>query len=364
MQERYLTSYEALCAGLRAQDDEAIEASIYLLQTAHYASRSQIVNFVAELEQHTACTILGAWFDAPWPAQSAAWWVLAYNERLRPPIAEELRRLLTPFDRVQQDLHPHVAVQCAGWLYEHVVHVGAHNAACPARVIDILHAWRTDADPQCALSSLQTLLALEVPVTRVDAAQVIADAVDAKIDAADVIGMRCGFLESAERLTEQVLRSGPWADLAVQAFVQILPDVARKRFEKISLRWRLVPQDREIHVATILAAHGDAEALAWLQRACQTRDPRRRAIAWAGRVRAMSRSSDTDARKRLGNLLLREPESVRSWVLSTLDPSCPMQREWLEQARHYGTEEERIAVADALRAYALRRPLVPDAPPD
>lgn len=364
MQERYLTSYEALCAGLRAQDASAIEASIYLLQSAHYSSRSQIVTFVGELDKHSADVILRAWFDAPWPAQSAAWWVLAYNERLHPPMAQRLRQALQPMQRIARDVHPDVAVQCAGWLYEYVVHVGLPNVEYPQAVVETLRAWCEDDDAQCALSSLQTLLALEIPVARTTAARVIAQAVDAGIDDADVLGMRCGFIESAERLTEQVLRGGPWADLAVQAFVQILPNAARKRFETVSLRWRLLPQDREVHVATILAAHGDADALAWLQRACQTRDPRRRAVAWAGRVRAMSRSSDMASQERLGKLLLREPESVRAWVLSTLDPSCAMQRQWLEQARQYGTEEERIAVEDALRAYALRRPLVPDAHTD
>lgn len=361
MNARYLTSYEALSEGLRASDAQAIDASIHLLQSAHYESRSRVVTLIGDIDVEQSTPVLERWFQAPWPAQTAAWWVLSYTERLRPPNAKILRETLDPFARIDESLHPSVAVQVAGWVYEYVLHAAKHTVQIPATVEQALRAWLNAKNPQLALSSLQTLLVMNVQVPRTQAAQVIALAADAGMADADKIGMRCGFLESADRLADQVLTDGPWSDVAVRAFVQALPENARQRFESVSLRWRVSPQDREIHVATILAAHGNSKAHAWLKRACNVRDPRRRALAWAGRVRALCRDQSQEQRAKVGKQLLRESESVRAWVISTLDPSCPMQRQWLAQASEYGTNEERAAVRDAMRAYALRRPLVPDA---
>lgn len=361
MQERYLISYEALAEGLDEGDAHAIDASIHLLQSAHYESRSRVVTLVGDFEVEQSVPVLERWFDAPWPAQTAAWWVLSYNERLTPSKAGALREALDPLSRIDASVHESVAVQMAGWVYEYVMHTPTERVQIPQTVEETLRIWLDSSHPQLALSSLQTLLTMGAAVTRTDAAPVIALAENANIAGVDRIGMRCGFLESAERLADQVLNDGPWSDLAVRAFVQALPDNARERFESVRLPRRLVAQDREIHSATILAAHGDSNARDWLEKACKIRDPRRRALAWAGRIRALCRAEDEEQRAKVGKQLLRESEAVRAWVISTLDPACPMQRQWLEQASKYGTDEERAAVRDALRAYARRRPLVPDA---
>lgn len=361
MEQRYLTSYEALAAGLQELDVAAIDAASHLLQSAHYESRSRVVIFVGDAEPAVSIPVLERWFDAPWQVQIAAWWVLSYNERLTPSKAKVLREALTPLSRIKADVHEDVAVQVAGWVYEYVLHAARTTPTVPASVEKTLRLWLKSTHPQLALSSLQTLLIMRVQVPRPEAAQVIANAADAGIAEADVIGMRCGFLESADRLADQVFEEGPWCHIAVEAFVQALPDNARTRFEAVSLRWHLPARDRDIHVATILSAHGDREARSWLQKACKARATRRRAIAWAGHIRALRRVNDEDAMRAVGKMLLREREAVRAWVISTLNPACAIQREWLDQARQYGTPEERLAVRDAMHAYALRRPLVPHA---
>lgn len=359
MHERYLTSYEALCAGLTALDQQAIDASIYLLEHAHYQSRSQIVTFVGDLAAETTHPIVYAWLHASWTAQHAAWWVLAYIERLYPPKADQLRDTIDPLAQIHPDLHAHVGTQVAAWLYAWLTHARAPVQTLPNPVTQTLTSWLRAEHPERALSSLQALLALGADISRTDAARAVAHAIDANIEEADLLGMQCGFIESAERLATQVLQGGPWADIAVQAFVQILPEEAEKRFDAVNLPRRGAPRDRDIQVATIRAAHGDESASKWLANACKTKDLRRRSIAWSGRVRAVSRNLDIQKQHALGKLLLREPESVRAWVISTLDPSCPTQRAWLEQARDYGTEEEKTAVKDALRSALSHRPLVP-----
>lgn len=360
MKERYLISFDALRDGLQERDPDALDASIYLLEHAHYQSRSQIVLFVATRDAPALEEILRAWLKGPWPAQSAAWWTLAYNARRAPDLADAIDAALSPYDLIQRDAHEHVGVQICAWLYERLVHGQISPKDVDARIVDILHSWLQADHPQRALSSLQALLALNAKVSRQDAARAVAHAEDAGIEDADVIGLRCGFLESAERLVHHVLTEGPWADLAEQAFVQMLPETARAQLESVPLRRRGAPRERDIRVATILAAHGDNGALQWLETACTARDTRRRALAWAGRVRALRDPHQQEALKHVGKLLLREPEHVRAWVLSTLDPQCPIQRRWLDQGREYGTEEEKSAVEDAMRTYLYKRPLIPD----
>lgn len=365
MKERYLTSFDALQNGLQERDPKAIEASIYLLQHAHYQSRSQIVLFVASRDAPALEEILRAWLQSPWPAQSAAWWTLAYNARRNPHLAEKTHAALSTYNLIQHDVHEHVGVQICAWIYERLAHAQINPQNIPPHVADILTQWLQADHPQRALSSLQALLATQTHVSRHDAARAIARAINAGIEEADVIGLRCGFIESAERLAQQVLTDGPWADLAEQAFTQTLPDIARERLAAVPLRRSRAPQERNIRVATILAAHGDESAMKWLKTACTTKDTRRRALAWAGRVRALQEASKKEANQQeilrnVGKLLLREPEQVRAWVLSTLDPQCPIQRQWLDQAKEYGTEEEKSAVEDAMRAYLYKRPLIPD----
>lgn|GEM_PF-5787234 len=359
MQERYLTSYEALCAGLTALDSNAIDASIYLLEHAHYHSRSKITTFVLDAPTHIASHILNAWLQADWAAQTAAWWVLASAQRLLPSKAEALRDSTKPLTKIHANLHPQVGTQVAAWIYAWVTLEPKAAAQLPEQVRTLLLQWFTEAHPERALSSLQCLLALHHDIAREDAAKVIARAVDAHIEGADVLGIRCGFIESAERLATQILEGGPWADVAVQAFVQILPEAIEAQLQAVNLRRN--GRDREIRVATVLAAHGDVNAQKWLENACKTKDLRRRAMAWAARVRSTSRAGQDATLNELGKLLLREPESVRAWVLSTLDTQHPIHREWLLQARDYGTEEEKSAVQDALRASLAQHPLVPDA---
>lgn len=360
MYQRYLTSFDALSAGLVALEADALRASCQVLATAHDRSRSQIVVFVAELPATTVSAILRAWLDDAWPAQSAAWWVLAYLERLVPPKAIPLRETLQPFERFARIEHDAVAIQAAAWLYSFatvdsraVEHVGRP-------VEEALRRWMDAESIALSLAALQSLLRLGLDVGKGEAARVIGQASMKGFREADVLGVRCGFIECAERLVDEIAQEGPWTSMAVEALSQVLPGSARQRLETMRpSRW--TNSDSAIHSSTILASHGDTRALTWLEKACQQRDARRRALAWSGRVRAVCRAGDEPARQQVGQKLLREDEAIRAWVISGLDPSCPTQRHWLDQARRYGTLEEKEAVVDAMRSFALRGPLIPDA---
>lgn len=359
MFQRYLTSFEALQVGLRERDEEALRASVQLLATAHDRSRSQIVVFVGSLPLANSEPILRRWLAEDWPAQSAAWWVLGYLERLAPPAATELRKRLSPLDRFADIEHEMVALQAASWLYCHALVPTNIAAKLPTQVELKLRHWLNATSVALALAALQALLRLDVDVSKSEAARVIAQASNRGLREADVLGMRCGFIECAEKLVDEMIADGPWASVAVDALAEVLPDEARARLETMRPK-RWTSSDSAIHVMTVLAAHHDVKALQWLERACAQRDPRRRALAWAGRVKAVCKAGDIGERQAVGKALLREDEAIRAWVISGLDPSCPTQREWLNQARRYGTLEEQEAVVDAMRAFSLRGPLVPD----
>lgn len=359
MFQRYLISFEALQGGLRELDEEALRASVQVLATAHDRSRSQIVVFVGGLPVATIEPILRAWLNEDWPAQSAAWWVQGYLERLAPQTAGRLRASLNPLARFAEIEHEAVALQAASWLYCHaLVHPEASDEL-PTAVELKLRLWLDATSVALALASLQALLRLGCEVSKAAAARVIAQASSRGLREADVLGMRCGFIECAEKLVDEMVTDGPWASVAVDALSEVLPDQARARLQTMRPK-RWTSSDSSIHVMTVLAAHKDAAALEWLERACAQRDPRRRALAWAGRVKAVCMAGDATARQHVGQALLRESEAVRAWVISGLDPSCPTQRRWLDQARRYGTPDEQEAVIDAMRAFSLRGPLVPD----
>lgn len=360
MDERLLTSFEALQAGLREGDPDASEASRSLLQTAHDSSRSKIVLLAGELPTPLLAPLLLHWFDGPWQSQTAAWWVCGYVERTDAAKAATLRSTLGLRARIPAIENPEVALQATSWLYCCLVADPNTAEAFEPDLEAALRAWvEGDAHPRLALSALQALLRAEATVAKEEAARVIDHAAARGLAEADILGMRCGFIESAERLVDEMIGDGPFALTAMRALSEALPPPAKAKLERYrGPRW--TASDATIHVATVLAAHGDASAAQRLLDATKHRDLRRRGLAWSGLIRALELSGERAQLQALQKRFLRQPESVRAWVISELNPSCPVQATWLDQAQRYGTADEQAAVADAYRAEASRGPLVPD----
>lgn len=360
MLERLLTSFEALAEGLREGDPDAADAARTLLQAAHDSSRSKIVLLAGELPTPRLAPLLQHWFDGPWQSQTAAWWVCGYVERMDAAKAVVLRNTLGLSDRIPAIENDEVALQATSWLYCRLAADPRPPDSLPPALDAALRTWtREETHPRLALSALQALLRVDAPVAKDEAARVIAQAAARGLPEADILGMRCGFIESAERLVDEIFRDGPFALTAVRALTEALPLPAKAKLQRYrSPRW--TASDATIHVATVLAAHGDAEAAQRLRDATDLRDLRRRGLAWSGLIRALEVLGERAQIQALQKRFLRQPETVRAWVISELNPRCPVQEKWLDQARRYGTADEQAAVVDAYRAEASRGPLVPD----
>lgn len=360
MTDRFHTSFEALCEGLSQNDADAQRASMDILQLAHDRSRSQLVLFVGELPLSLMAPLLQQWFDGPWETQTAAWWVCAYVERVATPKSANLRQMLALLQRLPQATdHDAVTIQALGWLYNVASVSPKALEASREELHDSLDAWLNAENVYLALAALQTMLRMNIPVAKTAAAKVVARGAARGIPEADVLGMRCGFIESAERLVQEIFQRGPFTWHAVKALVEALPETADKKLRAYRVPWWSTG-DTVIHVSTILAAHGDEDALQRLEKWLALKDLRRRGLAWSSLILALQKRDNTAALDALGKRLLREPESVRAWVLSELSPACPVQRAWLDQAKRFGTLDEQEAVVDAMRAFSLREPLVPD----
>lgn len=358
MDERYLTSFDALRDGLANGEPEAIAAAATVLQLAHQSSRSQVVVYVTTLDIAQIQRIVTPWLQDAWSVQRAAWWVLAILEKNAPSKAAFLRDNLGLLSRIDDKLHPEVAVQVLGWLYVSVVNQSISSTLAQTH-IDVLRHWLQANEPATALAALQCLIAVNADVSKTDAATVVNAAHRAGIAQADIIGMRCGFLESASRLADQILQDGPWANMAVEALSQELPkEVEVKLMMVPPSRWSM--RIRDIHVAHVLAVHGHTQSLDWLEQARHRRDLQKKALSWSAFIAATATAGDEQALLRAGRELLRQQESVRAWVLSTLDPQNQHQRKWLDQALRYGTPDEQRAAQDAFHTHVLRQPLVPD----
>lgn len=349
--QRYQTSFEALHQGLTSLDAEAIQVSAELLIVAHDQSRSRIVTAVSAMPVEIQTEVLSQWFEANWASEAAVWWVMARLERYLDPRAAALADALSLFERTMDDATPAVCVQYCTWLFWRASARRSFPVAFLEPVGERLNRWIQASDPALAVASLQAILAMQLRTSRERAANAVARGVSAGLREADFVGLQCGFYESADRLVEEIMAGGPWSLAAVDALCLRLPDGTKARLRAM-LPSKDVLTDRAIHIATILGAHGDEAAIALLDAACGARDPRRCAVAWAGRVKALPASGGEDEYRRVWKLVLRQPESVRAWVLSGLNPTHPLHARWLHDAKTFGTEEEKRAVADALRAFA------------
>lgn len=349
--ERYSTSFEALQAGLQAEDPVAFEVSADLLLVANETSRARIVNAVGALQLPTLTSVLARWLSHNWASEAAGWWVLAGLERTLDPRAAALAGALKLFERLDGERLPAVAVQYCTWLYWRANARRTFPEGFAASVEGVLNAWVQSPEPSLAVAALQSILAMHLRTSRERAAAAVARGVRAGLREADFVGLHCGFYESADRLVDEILAGGPWSSAAVDALCLRLPDRSKGRLRSM-MPSKDVLTDCAVHLATILGAHGDEAAIALLDAACATRDPRRAAVAWGGRVKALPARGGEAEYRRVWKLVLRQPESVRAWVLSGLNPTHPLHAGWLHDAKTFGTDEEKRAVADALRAFA------------
>lgn len=346
----YVTSLEALRHGLLTKDDVACEATVTLLARAHHHSRSQVVLLVADLPHHLRTWVLERWFGGDWFVQRAAWWVAGWLERVDDESVTELAQRFRLFHRLVGAQESAVRVQGLVWLYSRV-----QAGRVPALGVDTpfaqtLMAWLDEDDVPLALATLQVLMEMQIAVSPAISRSVVRRGVENGIREADFLGVRLGSTECALRLVEEIRRNGPYAVRAVGTLSQnVVPDALASL--KALFASRLWNDDARIHVATVLAAHGSPEAWELLVAYGQDKDPRKQAMSYSSRVKALEARGSERAHVELWKEVLRQPEALRAWVLSRLNPAVPMHRQWLEQAQAYGTDEEKLAVDDAFQTH-------------
>lgn len=347
--ERFLTSYEALTAGLLAKDEQALEASLRILQSAHNHSRSRVVVFVAELPPHLRLWVLERWFQGAWFLQRAAWWVAASLERSHDEALQELVLYFRLFDRLVVAQDNAVCVQALAWLHARAlagrVPAIPEDSPVTARVL----AWVDDEDPALAIAALQGAVSAHIHVPDERARRAIHRGAAVGIREADLLGARYGVIDAAMRLVDEVRSAGPWSTRAVDTLCAV---VARDALEQVRalLKNRFLREDVRLNLATILAAHGDERAWETLVSFSASKDSRVAGMGLSARIRALEKRGSERAHFELWKEVLKQPESVRAWVLSQLNALNPTHLAWLEQARKYGTDEERSAVDDAFRS--------------
>ena len=347
---RYLTSLEALLEGLLKRDEPALAATIVLMQSAHQRWRTRIVLAIADLPSHLRIWALDQWFDGPWFVERAAWWILAYLERTHDEGLSELVPRYRLFDRLTDLEDGAVQVQALGWLLARARAGRVPEVAHETPLARSLVRWLDTDDEALAVATLQCLVVLGVDVPTEDVNRAIDLGVKAKLREADFLGLHFGREDCALRLVEEIRRVGPWSAHAVDALsAYVVPSALDALAPLLHARFR--SDDVRIHAATVLAAHGSPEALEALVRFSKSKNPRRSAMGFSARVKALERRGSDAAHVALWKEVLSAPEATRAWVLSCLSPGHPFQRMWLDQAREYGTDEERLAVEDAMRAF-------------
>lgn len=349
MDDRYLTSFEALRAGLLVNDKEAREATLRILESAHNSSRSQVVVFVAELPSHIRDEVLELWFAGPWWSQRAAWWVCGYLERTHDDTLQDTLRRFRLFDRLVGAEDYAVCVQALAWLHSRASAGRVPEVSVSSPLVVKIITWLHVDDPALSIGALQTLVSLRVPIHEPTAQAVVRRGVDAGIRAADFLGIKFGVETSGTRLADEIIRNGPWSVRAVDALCKHVMNEALSKLSEAS-RWRFINDDTRIHIATVLASHGDAAAWNLLVNFSGQKDLRKRGMGFSARIKALEARGSDKAHADLWKEVLKQPEDVRAWVISCLNPSLPIHRYWLEEARQFGTNEERSAVDDAYRA--------------